>query len=110
MRYACAPYLVGMVFQPLEFWYFHFRTKIAEQIVTGNFWNMVIIIFLDAYCILGIFALLNFHENGDFNNFAENIFANDPCGQHKRCGTAILSRNLILRLSKIRKIHENKVT
>ena len=46
--------------------------------------------FLDAYCILGIFALLNFHENGDFNNFTKNIFANDPCGQHKRCGTALL--------------------
>ena len=109
MRYACAPYLVSMVFQALEFWFFHFRTKIAEQIVTGNFWNMVIIIFR---CILytGNFCIAKFHENGGFNNFAENIFANDPCGQHKRCGTAILSRNLILRLSKIRKIHENKVT
>ena len=54
------------------------------------------------YRILG-----NFHENGDFNNFAENIFANNPCGQHRRYGMAILLRNLILRLSKIREIHEN---
>ena len=27
--------------------------------------------------------LLNFHENGDFNNFTKNIFANNPRGQHK---------------------------
>ena len=31
-----------------------------------------------------IFASLNFRENGNFNNFA-----NDLCGQHKRCGMAI---------------------
>ena len=31
-------------------------------------------------------------------------------GQHKRCGLAILSRNLISQLSKIREIRENKVT
>ena len=49
------------------------------------------------YRILG-----NFHKNGDFNNFAENIFANNPRRQHRRCGMAILLRNLILRLSKIR--------
>ena len=39
---------------------------------------------------------LNFCKNGNFNNFTKNIFANDPCGQHKRCGMAILSRILIL--------------
>ena len=55
---------------------------------------------------------LNFHKNGNFTNFAKNIFANDPCGQHKRCGMAILLRNLVLRLSKIHEIckikqHEN---
>ena len=33
--------------------------------------------------------LLNFRENGDFNNFVKNIFMNDPCGQHKRRGMAI---------------------
>ena len=32
-------------FRLWSFGTFHFRTKIAEQIVTGNFWNMVIIIF-----------------------------------------------------------------
>ena len=50
--------------------------------------------------------LLNFHENGDFNNFTKIIFA---CGQHKRCGMAILLQNLISGLSKIRKNQENKV-
>ena len=49
---------------------------------------------------------LNFHENGDFNNFTKIIFA---CGQHKRCGMAILLQNLISGLSKIRKNRENKV-
>ena len=50
---------------------------------------------------------LNFYENGNFNNFVKNIFANDQRGQHKRCGMAILSQNLISQLSKIR---ENKAT
>ena len=36
-----------------------------------------------------IFVSLNFRKNGDFNNFAENFFANDPCGQHKRHGVII---------------------
>ena len=54
-----------------------------------------------------IFVSLNFRENGNFNNFTKNIFANDPRGQHKRCGMAILLRNLISRLSKS---HENKAT
>ena len=35
---------------------------------------------------------------------------NDPRGQHKRCSMAILSQNLILQLSKIHEIHENKAT
>ena len=30
-----------------------------------------------------IFASLNFHQNGDFNNFTKNIFANNPCRQYK---------------------------
>ena len=47
------------------------------------------------YCIPG-----NFRENGDFNNFAKNIFVNEPYEQHKRCGMAILSQNLISQLSK----------
>ena len=34
-----------------------------------------------------IFASLNFRENGDCNNFA-----NDPRGQHKRCGMAIFAK------------------
>ena len=38
----------------------------------------------------------------------KNIFANDPRGQNKRCGMAILSQNLILRLSEIYKVRENK--
>ena len=50
----------------------------------------------------------NFRENGNFNNFSKNIFANDPRGQHKRCGMVILPRNLISRLSKICEICENK--
>ena len=29
----------------------------------------------------------NFHENGNFNNFA-----NDPRGQHKRCSIAIFRK------------------
>ena len=29
---------------------------------------------------------LNFREKGDFNIFTKNIFANDPRGEHKRCG------------------------
>ena len=49
----------------------------------------------------------NFYENGNFNNFVKNIFANDPRGQHKKCGMAILSQNFISQLSKIR---ENKAT
>ena len=51
---------------------------------------------LDLLCFLemttvywGIFASLNFRENGNFNNFAKNIFMNDPRGHHKRCGMAI---------------------
>ena len=36
------------------------------------------------------------------------IFANDPRGQHKRHGNIL--QNLILRLSKIHEICENKVT
>ena len=51
---------------------------------------------------------LNFHENGDFTNFVKNIFVNDSCGQNKRCRMTILSRNLVLRLSKIHKICEIK--
>ena len=38
----------------------------------------------------------------------KNIFVNDPRGQHKRCGMAILSQNLILQLSEIYKVRENK--
>ena len=53
-----------------------------------------------------IFASLNFREK----NFMKNIFANDPHVQYIRCGMAILLRNLISRLSKIRKIHENLAT
>ena len=48
------------------------------------------------YRILGNFSVAKFRKNDDFNNFA-----NDPRGQHKRCGMAILTQNLILRLSKI---------
>ena len=43
------------------------------------------------YSILGNFSVAKFRKNDDFNNFA-----NDPHEQHKRCGMAILSRNLIL--------------
>ena len=57
-----------------------------------------------------IFASLNFPKNGNFNNFVKNIFANDPHGQHKRCGMVILLRNLISRVSKICEICENKMT
>ena len=56
------------------------------------------------------FASLHFCENGDFNIIVKNIFTNDPRGQHKRCGMAILLQNLILQLSKIPKICENKAT
>ena len=51
---------------------------------------------LPIYSILGNFSIAKFHKNDDFNNSA-----NDPRGQHKRCGMAILTQNLILRLSKI---------
>ena len=47
-------------------------------------------------------------KNGNFNNFAKNIFVDDLYGQHKRCGMATLLRNLISRLSKIHEIRENK--
>ena len=40
------------------------------------------------------FALLNFYENGNFNNFAKNIFTNDPHGQHKRRGMAVFRKIL----------------
>ena len=60
----------------------------------------------NCYRIPGNFASLNFREK----NFMKNIFANDPHVQYIRCGMAILLWNLILRLSKIRKIHENLVT
>ena len=49
---------------------------------------------------------LKFRENGNFNYFAKNIFANDPRGQHKWCGMEKFSRNLISQLSKIHKICE----
>ena len=44
---------------------------------------------VSTYCIPGNFVSQNFHEYDDFNNFTKNIFANDPRGQHKRCGMAI---------------------
>ena len=43
----------------------------------------------------GKFSHHKFSQNGNFNNFVKNIFANDPCGQHKRRGMAVLSQNLI---------------
>ena len=43
-----------------------------------------------------IFVSLSFREI----KIRENIFANDPLVQYKRCGMAIISRNLISRLSK----------
>ena len=48
------------------------------------------------YRILENSSVAKFRKNDDFNNSA-----NDPRGQHKRCGMAILTQNLILRLSKI---------
>ena len=39
-----------------------------------------------------IFASLNFYEKGNFNNFAKNVFANDPRGQHKRRGMAVFRK------------------
>ena len=44
------------------------------------------------------------------NIFVKSIFANDPHVQYKRCGMAILLRNLISRLSKFREIRENLAT
>ena len=41
------------------------------------------------YHIPGNFHVAKFFENGDFNNFAKNIFTNDSRGQHKRRGMAI---------------------
>ena len=52
---------------------------------------------------------LNFCKNGNFNIFGENIFADDPRGTIK-VWHGNISRNLILRLSKIHEIHENKAT
>ena len=43
------------------------------------------------YRILDIFVLLNFVKMAISTIFANNIFANDPCGQHKKCGMATLS-------------------
>ena len=63
------------------------------------------------YRILGNFVLLNFRENGDFNNFVKNIFVNDPRGNIKGVAWqyfAKLNFALILQLSKICEIRENK--
>ena len=54
-----------------------------------------------------IFCVTKFSQK---DNFMKNIFANDPHVQYIRCGMVILLRNLISRLSKIRKIHENLAT
>ena len=64
------------------------------------------------YSIPGNFCVAKFLQkiNGDFNNFVKKIFRNDPRGQHKRYSMAILSQNLISRLSEIREIRENKAT
>ena len=64
------------------------------SIFRGSFGWKVLELQLARYMNIGtiyqeIFALLNFCENGDFNNFVNNIFANDTRGQHKRCGMAI---------------------
>ena len=42
-----------------------------------------------------IFASLNFYENGNFNNFAKNIFTNDPHGQHKKAWHGSILQNFI---------------
>ena len=57
--------------------------------------------------------LLNFRENGDFNNFVKNIFVNDPCGNIKGVAWQYFAKfnfALILRLSKICEIRGNKAT
>ena len=46
----------------------------------------------------------------NYSNDNETLFANDPRGQHKRCGIKIHSKNLIPRLRKIYEIREKKVT
>ena len=60
------------------------------------------------YYIPGNFHVAKSLRKWQFSIISQkNIFTNDPCGQHKRCGMAILSQNLISRLSKI---CENKAT
>ena len=44
----------------------------------------------------GKFCGKNFCENGNFKDFTENVFTNDPHGQEKRCGMATLSQNKFL--------------
>ena len=55
-----------------------------------------------SYHILGNFCVTKLSQKDNF--------VNDPCVQYKGCGVAILSRNLILRLSKICEICKNLVT
>ena len=44
------------------------------------------------YCFFKYHIPGNFCENGNFNNFTKNIFANDPCVQYKRHGIAIFCK------------------
>ena len=61
------------------------------------------------YYIPGNFRVAKFLRKWEFSIISRKIFSqnNDPCGQHKRCGMAILSQNSISRQSKI---CENKAT